>query len=104
MCTDYTESCVSGVERLAVVHHYIYIHITFTFHLHVHLVVEGMRVTIPGRGIPSRRLAALITSLCQTKEVGITWLAWYFSPCTIHLVGDALTVGLGHSLPFSWGS
>ena len=54
-----------------------------------------MCVTIPCRGITSRRLAALLTSLCPSKEVGITWLAWYVSLCTTHLVGDALACSLG---------
>ena len=44
----------AGVERLAVVHHYIYIYITFRFHLHAHVVVEKMCFTIPCRGITSR--------------------------------------------------
>ena len=40
MGTDYTESCSSGVEKLAVVHHDTHICITFTFHLHAQVVVE----------------------------------------------------------------
>ena len=60
--------CVGG-ERLAVVHHYTYIYITCTFHLHAHWVVDKMCVTILCRGITSRLLAALTTSLCQSKEI-----------------------------------
>ena len=92
--------CVGG-ERLAGVHHYIYIYITFTFHLHAQLVVEKMCVTIFCRGITSRRLAALMTSLCQSKEVGITCLVWYVSLCATRLVGESLACRVRLSLPFS---
>ena len=84
LLVDVHTLCVGG-EGLAAVHHYIYI--TLTFHLHGHLVVEKMCVTIPCRGLTPRRLAALTTYLCESKEVGITCLARYVSRCVTHLVG-----------------
>ena len=74
---------------------YMYVSSTCTFGC------WARRVSLISCGITSRWLAAFITSLCQSKEVSITWLAWYVSSGTTHLVGEAVACCVGQSLHFS---